>query len=99
MTINTLIEIVLSYAAIWGPSLVAIFSIVATILGAYTKVKLAVAESKKATEELRSSTEIKELKEQVKSQVLTQEELIRTNKILIDKIAKIQGYADLIKEE
>ena len=93
-----IIAIVLSYAAIWGPSIVAILSIAATIIGAYAKVKKAVAETKLAAEELKSNETIMEMKRELKAQTAANEELIRTNKLLIDQLTKIKDYADLKKQ-
>ena len=96
--IRELIELVLSYVAIWAPSLIAIMSIAATIIGAYGKVRKAVAETKLATEELKKNETIKELKTEFNKQAATNEELIRTNKLLLEQITKIKDYADLKKE-
>lgn len=90
-----ILQIILDYAAIWGPSLVAMLGVAATVIGAYSKVKLAIAETRKATEELRTNKTIIEMESKFKELASQNEELVRTNKLLLDKITKIKDYADL----
>ena len=97
MTINEIFEIVLEYASIWAPSLIAIIGIATTVVGAYAKLRLAIVETKKASEELKSNETIKELKSEFKALAIKNEELTETNKLLLDQITKIKGYADLKK--
>lgn len=92
-----ILQIILDYAAIWAPSLVAMLGVVATIIGAYSKVKLAIAETRKATEELRSNKTIIEMENKFKELASQNEELVRTNKLLLEQMTKIRGYADLKK--
>lgn len=92
-----ILKIILEYASIWGPSIVAIFSIVATIIGAYARVRKAIAETRLATEELKSNKTIIEMNNRFNIMAKQNEELVRTNKLLLEKITKIKEYADLIK--
>lgn len=96
---SEILEIIIAYASIWAPSLVAILGIAATVIGTYAKLRLAIAETKKATEELKSNETIKDLKDKFNELSRKNEELVNTNKILIDQITKIKGYVDLKKGE
>jgi hypothetical protein len=88
MVITTLIEMLI----IWLPSLVSILGIVATICGALGKTKKAIAD-------LKDSTELKEATAEMKRIAAENQELIRCNKLLLDQITRIKGYADTKKEE
>lgn len=88
MVITTLIEMLI----IWLPSLAAILGIVATIMSALGKTKAAIAE-------LKDSTELKDATAEMKRVAAENQELIRCNKLLLDQITRIKGYADTKKEE
>lgn len=88
MVITTLIEMLI----IWLPSLTAILGIVATIMSAFGKTKKAIAE-------IKDSTELKEATAEMKRVAAENQELIRCNKLLLDQITRIKGYADTKKEE
>lgn len=88
MVISTLIEMLI----IWLPSLTAILGIVATIISAFGKTKKAIAE-------LKDSTELREATAEMKRLATENQELIRNQKLLLDQITKIKGYADAKKEE
>lgn len=82
-----MIEIILNYAAIWLPSIVAMGGIVYTVLTTISKVV-------KALESFRKTDDINELRnivqEQCQRQGIQQEQL----DIIIDELAKIKGYRE-----
>lgn len=82
-----IVNIIISYAAIWAPSLVAILGVITTVMLALNKTKAAINEFKK--EDI-----LKDLAAQVQKQAKENEELVRVNKLLLDKITHIKGYAD-----
>ena len=88
MVISTLIEMLI----IWLPALVSILGIVGTVVSAFGKTKKAIAE-------LKDSTELKDATAEMKRLASENQELIRCNKLLLDQITRIKGYADTKKEE
>lgn len=88
MVISTLIEMII----IWLPSLVSILGIVATLCGAISKTKAAIAE-------IKDSQELKDATAEMKRLASENQELIRNQKLLLDQITKIKGYSDAKKEE
>ena len=89
---NEIIEIIVNYASIWAPSLCAILGIGVTVITAMAKVRSAIAEFKK--EEV-----MQELSTQLAEQNKQNAELVRCNKLLLDKITKIQNYSEEVKNE
>ena len=84
------ITLILQYASIWAPALVAIFSTAASVIFAIAKVKTALTEMTQSKNNLGQKV----------SQLITEnQELNRTNKILIDEITRIKGYADAKAKE
>ena len=92
-------EMIISTIAIWAPSLVAILGIVASVVGAIAKVKVAVDESKVAIAEIRKTEDFAKLQAEVSRVANENAELVRTNKLLIDEITKIEGYADSLRKD
>ena len=92
-------EIIINTLAIWGPSLVAILGIVASVIGAITKVNNAINDSKAAITEIRKTEDFAKLSAEVSRVANENAELIRTNKLLLDEITKIEGYADSLRKE
>ena len=86
------LETFIEYASIWMPSLVAILGVVTTVLTCLSKTKETIDEFKK-------DKTLKEVNEKLKKVVSENDELIRCNKLLLDQITKIQGYADAKKGE
>lgn len=84
---NEIIGIILEYAAIWAPSVVAILGIVYSVLVAMNKTKA-------QWEKLKGDTDFKDLKEQLVQQSKENEELIKCNKALVVNITKIKDYVD-----
>lgn len=83
ITITALVEMII----IWLPALVSILGIVGTVLGSITKTKKAIAE-------IKDSTELREATAEMKRLATENQELIRTQKLLLDNITRIQNYAD-----
>ena len=81
-----MIEIIVTYAAIWAPSLVAILGVVTTILIALGKTKDAFAALKK-------DETLKEVKDELKNCIQQNSELKKTNDLLLDEITKIKNYS------
>lgn len=80
-----MIELLITYISIWCPALVAILGVVAIVIAAVAKVKVAINEFRK-TEDIANLT--KELK------VLQAEnhELNEKYSLLLDEITKIHNY-------
>lgn len=90
--ITKLIELLVQYASIWGPSLVAILGIMISVVSSLAKVKTAVEEFKqdKTIDNLRA--EMTAIEQELK-------ETNRQNALLIDELAKVQGYSAAKKKE
>lgn len=84
--------LIIEYVAIWAPSLVAVLGTVSTVL-------LAMAKCKEAADKLKNDSTIADLKAQFKQMASQNAELVYTNKLLLDEITKIRGYADTKKKE
>lgn len=87
-----MIEIIFEYVAIWAPSLVAVLGVVISVLTAISKTKSAINEFK-------DDESVKELTVKIDKLSSENEELVRTNKLLLDQITKIKGFADSKKGE
>ena len=89
---SEIFEIVIQYVSTWLPALASVLVMFAGIIPTILKVKDALDTVKKTKEF-----------EDVKSQLVIisneNRELVRCNKLLIDKIAKIEGYSDAVKKE
>lgn len=85
---ETFISTLLAYVAIWAPALVAVLGIATTVILAINKVRAAIKEFKK-------DDFVKQLAERCERLAASNEELTRTNSLLLDEMAKIKGYADL----
>lgn len=90
--ITKLIELLVQYASIWGPSLVAVLGIMISVVSSLAKVKTAVEEFKqdKTIDNLRSEMAV--IEQELK-------ETNRQNALLIDELAKVQGYSAAKKKE
>ena len=96
---EAIIALIIQYAAIWGPSLVAVFSVVATVIAAINKTRAAIQEFKNDKTVAEMNEEMKRMENKLSSRMCEEEELIRCNKLLLDELTKIKGYADHKKEE
>ena len=86
------IDIIVSYASIWAPSIVAILGVVVTIL-------TALGRTKEAFENLKKDETLKEVKDELNRVAAENEELIRCNKLLLDEITRIKDYSEVKKKE
>lgn len=87
-----IIALIISYASMWAPALVAIF-------GTVTTVVLAINKCRDAIEGFKKDDTLRELKEEVKRVSQENQELVRCNKLLLEQITQIKGYADVKKKE
>jgi uncharacterized protein YoxC len=87
-----ILELIMSYAAIWAPSLVAVLAVITTIMKALT-------ETKKAVEEFRNTDAIKSLHNEVQTLARENQEIVHCNKLLLDELTKIKNYADEMKKK
>lgn len=94
---ENIVSIIINYASIWAPSLVAISGVIATVITAISKVSEAIENTKKAAEELKNSEEIKKLKDEILRQTNVNNELRAQLDLLIDHIEKVDNYRDNIK--
>lgn len=88
----SILEVVIQYASIWAPSLVA-------ILGVCTTVLIALSKTKEAFEKLNKDETLKEVNNKLSTLSRENAELVRCNKLLLEQITKIKNYADEIKRE
>ena len=91
-----LANLILEYVAIWGPSLVAIGGVIYACFECIRKMTTSMAETKKAVESLKENTTIKELTSELKKQSKKNERLQQTYTLLLDQLAKMKGYTDLM---
>lgn len=87
-----ILAVIIEYAAIWAPSLIAILGVVATVIGAAAKTREAFAL-------LNRDETLKGIKEKLENLAKENEELVRCNKLLLEQITKIRNYADEKKKE
>lgn len=79
--------IIAEYASLWTPALVAILGVIVTVLTTISKLN-------EALKTLKADTTLSQLKSDLKRISAQNEELVKCNKLLLDQITKIQGYAD-----
>lgn len=84
-----IITLIIQYWSMWAPSIVSSLAVLAGVIPVIIKVKDGLNEIKK-------TQEFKEVKAKLETVSAENQELIRCNKLLIDKIAKIEGYADAV---
>lgn len=87
-----ILEVIIEYASIWVPSLVAILGTITTVLTALNKTR-------EAFDKLNKDETLKQINAKLVSVVSENEELVRCNKLLLDKITEIKNYADNKKGE
>lgn len=85
-----ILTLIVEYASMWAPALVAVLGIVYTVLVALNKVK-------EAMKEFKADDTLKGLDSKLKAVLKENQELTRCNKILIDQITKINNYVDIMK--
>lgn len=87
-----MIETILTYASMWAPAIVALLGILVTVIKAIGLVR-------KAIDELKENTNIHDMKVELSRLTTQNKELVRCNKLLLDRITKITNYADEVNEE
>lgn len=83
-------DIVISYASIWAPSLVAILGMVTTIL-------IAIGKTKEAFSALKKDETLKDVREELMEANQKNTELVESQKLLLDEITKIKNYYENVK--
>ena len=89
---NEFYAVLIEHVAVWAPSLVSILSSIALMIPVFIKCR----DWLKGLKEDKTLVEVSERLEKVSRE---NAELVRCNKLLLDKITKIQDYADNKKEE
>lgn len=95
---EAIIAIIIEYAAIWGPSLVAVFGVIATVISSINKTRAAIQEFKDDRTVAEMNENMRVMEQRLSERMREEEELIRCNKLLLDELTKIKGYADHKKE-
>ena len=88
---EAILTIIIQQAAIWAPALVAILGVVATIIKGLNECRAAINEFK-------NDQTLKEVSDKLTQLAQENKELQRCNKLLLEKITKIQGYADAVNK-
>ena len=89
---SEIFEIVIQYVSTWLPAL-------ASILVMFAGSSPTILKVKDALDTVKKTKEFEDVKNQLVIISNENRELIRCNKLLIDKIAKIEGYSDAVKKE
>lgn len=89
---SEIFEIVIQYVSTWLPALASVLVMFVGIIPTILKVK-------DALDTVKKTKEFEDVKNQLVIISNENRELVRCNKLLIDKIAKIEGYSDAVKKE
>ena len=89
---SEIFNLVIQYVSTWLPALASVLVMFAGIIPTILKVK-------DALDTVKKTKEFEDGKNQLVIISSENRELIRCNKLLIDKIAKIEGYSDAVKKE
>lgn len=84
-------ELILTYVSMWAPALVAILGIVASVIFAVAKVKVAI-------NDLRKTEDIANLTKELQNLAAENKELRHRENLILDEITKIKNYADNIRK-
>ena len=87
-----ILQVIVEYVAIWAPSLVA-------ILGTITTVILAINKCRDAILDWKNDKTLHGVKNELVKISQENEELVRCNKLLLEELTKIKGYADAKNRE
>lgn len=82
-----IVEMIVSYIAIWMPALV-------SILGVCVAIIKAIGSTKEEISRLKEDRDFKEVKIKLEEAISQNKILQEQNKIAIDKVAQIKGYVD-----
>lgn len=91
-TITAIIALLVEYAAIWGPSIVAVLGIVVSVVASLAKVKAAI-------EEFKQDKTIDNLRDEMTVIEAELKETNRQNALLLDELSRIKGYSATKKKE
>ena len=89
--ITQIVQVVMDTWHIWAPAIAAIGGVVIACLNAISRVKTAV-------DEFKDDRTIKDTNQKLSELLERNKELVKTNKILIDEIKRIKGYADEVEK-
>ena len=81
-------SLLMTYMPMYAPAIVAVLAIVAAVIPYLIKAH-------DALKAFKESQELKDVLNQLKQQSAENKELVRCNKLLLDRITKIEGYADI----
>lgn len=84
---EAVIALIIQYAAIWAPAIVA-------VLGTITTVILAINKCRDAINEWKTDDTMRDIRANLAKVSKENAELVRCNKLLLDEITKIKDYAD-----
>lgn len=82
-----LFTLLMSYITIWAPSLAAVLGIAATVFVALAKMRSTI-------KEIKADKTLADVYAKMDKLTTQNAELTRCNKLLLDQLTKIQGYAD-----
>lgn len=89
---SEIFNLVIQYISTWLPAVASILVMFVGIIPTILKVK-------DALDTVKKTKEFEDVKNQLVIISNENRELVRCNKLLIDKIAKIEGYSDAVKKE
>lgn len=87
MELQTIYELIVQYACMWVPALVAVLTTVCTVV-------TAIANTNKAIEQLKETKDFKDIKVALAREHEDNERFLRQNKLLLDELKKVKGYSD-----
>lgn len=85
-------DLIIQHVSTWLPALASLLVMFVGIIPTILKVK-------GALDEIKRTKEFEDVTVQLKILSNENKELIRCNKLLLDRITKIEGYSDTIKKE
>jgi uncharacterized protein YoxC len=89
---SEIFDLIIQHVSTWLPALASLLVMFVGIIPTILKVK-------GALDEIKRTKEFEDVTVQLKILSNENKELIRCNKLLLDRITKIEGYSDTIKKE
>lgn len=89
---SEIIKIIVEYASIWAPSLVAVLGIIYTVV-------VALGKTKDAFDALKKDETLKDLRAELKTSLRQNAELNEKYNLLLDELTKIKDYVKHKKEK
>ena len=86
-----IVDIIVNYVSIWAPSLV-------SILGILAVVAKGLGELRKAVVALKEDKTISDLNKKIDAVVSENKELVRCNKLLLDRLTAIKNYSEEVNK-